>query len=116
MHIAHAPDGDTIEEWDQMMLPPGVSLPRTERDDEDLRRYTAAEHGETSCAWFNCEMLRRRRGFEEADRHAMQTRASQGDEGCTEDRPCGRVLTNQLAEMATMTVRSPARRAPLGKR
>jgi len=99
-----------------MMLPPGVSLPRTERYDENLRRYTASEHGEASCAWFNCEMLGRRRSFEEADRHEMHARASQGDEGCTEGRPCGRVLTNQLAEMATMTVRPPARRVPLGKR
>jgi hypothetical protein len=99
-----------------MMLPPGVPLPRTDRSDENLRRYTAAEYGETSCAWFNCEMLRRRRGFEEADGRAMMTRASHGDEGCTEDKTCGRVLTNQFAEMATLTVTSPARRAPLGKR
>lgn len=99
-----------------MMLPPGVSLQRTERDDEDLRRYTAAEHGETSCAWFNCEMLRRRRGFEEADRHVMLIRTSHETEGCTEERPCGRVLTNQIAGMATLTVRSPSREAPIGKR
>lgn len=117
---AHGEDGYQPEKWSAMITPPGMALIRADRDHYELRRYSAAEYGDSSCAWIGCEMLSRsrRRSPESLTPPAQGTSPAEGMQtaSCAEDEVCPECFAGQISRTVASALTIPARRSPFAKR